>query len=55
MRQWGVTQAKPLDREQPQEPPASPQAAAASQDPAIPVIQPPASSPQVQCLPLCQV
>ena len=30
LRQWGVTQAKPLQREQPQAPPASPQAAAAS-------------------------
>ena len=45
MRQWGVTQAKPLDREQPQVPPASPQAAAASSDPAILVIQPTAPSP----------
>ena len=45
MRQWGVTQTKPLDREQPQAPPASPQAAAASQDPAILVIQPTAPSP----------
>ena len=45
MRQWGVTQAKPLNREQPQAPPASPQAAAASQDPAILVIQPTAPSP----------
>ena len=24
MRKWGVTQAKPLDREQPQAPPTSP-------------------------------
>ena len=38
LRQWGVTQAKPLQREQPQAPPASPQAAAARQDPAILVI-----------------
>ena len=45
MRQWGVTQAKPLDREQRQAPPASPQAAAASQDPAILVIQLSAPSP----------
>ena len=48
LRQWGVTQAKPLQREQPllgQAPPASPQAAAASQDPAILVIQPTAPSP----------
>ena len=43
MRQWGVTQAKPLQREQPQA--ASPQAAAASQDQAILVIQPTAPSP----------
>ena len=40
-----MTQAKPLDREQPQAPPASPQAAAASQYPAILVIQPTAPSP----------
>ena len=45
LRQWGVTQAKPLQREQPQAPPASPQTAAASQDPAILVIQPAAPSP----------
>ena len=45
LRQWGVTQAKPLQREQPQAPPTSPQAAAASQDPAILVIQPSAPSP----------
>ena len=45
LRQWGVTQAKPLQREQPQAPPASPQAAAASQDPAVLVIQPTAPSP----------
>ena len=45
MRQWGVTQAKPLQREQPQAPPVSPQAAAASQDPAILVIQPTAPFP----------
>ena len=45
LRQWVVTQAKPLQREQPQAPPASPQAAAASQDPAILVIQPTAPSP----------
>ena len=55
MRQWGVTQAKPLVREQPQAPPTSPQAAVASQDPAILVIQPSAPPPQVQCLNLCQV
>ena len=55
MRQWGLTQAKPLDREQPQAPPASPQAAAASQDPAILVIQPTAPPPKVQWLPQCQV
>ena len=55
MRQWGVTQAKPLQREQPQAPPASPQATVASQDPAILVIQPTAPSPQVQCLLQCQV
>ena len=30
MRQWGVTQAKPLNREQSQVPPANPQAAAVS-------------------------
>ena len=53
MRQWRVTQAKPLNVEQPQAPPASPPAAAASQDPAILVIQPSAPPPQVQCLPLC--
>ena len=35
LRQWGVTQAKPLNRKQPQAPPSSPQAAAASQDPAM--------------------
>ena len=40
-----MTQAKPLPREQPQAPPVSPQAAAASQDPAILVIQPTAPSP----------
>ena len=45
LRQWGVTQAKPLQREQPQEPPTSPQAAAANQDPAFLVIQPTAPSP----------
>ena len=45
MRQWGVTQARLLDREQTQAPPASPQTAAASQDPAILVIQPSAPSP----------
>ena len=45
LRQWGVTQAKPLQREQPQAPPATPQAAAASQDPAILVIQPTGPSP----------
>ena len=45
LRQWGVTQAKPLQREQPQAPPASPQSTAASQDPAILVIQPTAPSP----------
>ena len=55
MRQWGVTQAKPLQREQPQAPPASPQAAAVSQDPAILVIQPTTPPPQVQCLLQCQV
>ena len=45
LRQWGVTQAKPLHREQPQAPPSSPQAAAASQDPATLEIQPSAPSP----------
>ena len=40
-----MTQAKPLNREQPQAPPSSPQAAAASQDPAILEIQPSAPSP----------
>ena len=45
MRQLGVTQAKPLPREQPQAPPASPQEAAPSQDPAILDIQPSALSP----------
>ena len=40
-----MTQAKPLEREQPQAPPTSPQAAAASQDPAILVIQSTAPSP----------
>ena len=40
-----MTQAKPLQREQPQAPPTSPQATAASQDPAILVIQPTAPSP----------
>ena len=39
-----MTQAKPLEREQPQAPPASPQAAA-SQHPAILVIQSTAPSP----------
>ena len=60
MRQWGVTQAQPLDREQLQAPPASPQAAAASQDPAILVIQPsvpfltssvPSSMPSLESIP----
>ena len=45
LRQWGVTQAKPFQREQPQAPPASPQAVAASQDPAILEIQSTAPSP----------
>ena len=45
LRQWGVTQAKPLPRGQPQTPPTSPQAAAASQDPSILVIQPTAPFP----------
>ena len=60
MRQWGVTQAKPLNREQLQAPPASPQAAAESQDPTILVIQPsappstssvPSSMPSLESIP----
>ena len=45
VRQWGVNQAKPLNSEQPQAPPTSPQAAAANQDPAILEIQATAPSP----------
>ena len=45
LRQWEVTQAKALQREQPQALPASPQSAAVSQGPAILVIQPTAPSP----------